>query len=69
VSAYAQVSHRENIPWNLAPLPFRWHRCSAWTTGRIFSVGKGYVTVRRCACGAAFIGGKWEKKNSRRRNR
>lgn len=47
--AYSTPLHRDGVPWYKAPLPRRWHRCSAWTEG---STDGGATWVERCTCGA-----------------
>lgn len=52
------------VSWADAPIPSRFHRCYAHTTG-----WAGFDQVQRCACGAIrntrFRG--WLEKNSRRK--
>lgn len=61
---FHRVEHRDDIPWNEAPLPRRWHLCDVWT-----SEWFGLSQVCRCACGAITenIRQKWHGKNSRRK--
>jgi len=58
------TEHRDGTPWDEAPMPSRWHRCSAQTSSWL-----GFDQVLRCACGAIrntrFKG--WLEKNSRRK--
>jgi hypothetical protein len=56
-------AYRGGIPWNLAPLPRRWHRCRPWHTGYLGQ------RIERCACGAtrSDIANFWHGKNARRR--
>ena len=58
------MAHRDGVWWNDAPVPPRWHRCWAQTTG--FFEGR---RVERCACGAIRYSGDgvgWTDRNSRR---
>lgn len=60
------VFHRDDVPWNEAPLPRRWHRCRAWTVGQVSG-----QYVERCACGAIWMDGfrgGWSAKNERRKS-
>lgn len=62
---HVELEHRDGIPWWEAPVPRRWHKCSAQTVGWLSC---GYV--ERCACGAiSGLGarGYWFDRNSRRR--
>lgn len=55
------IVNRNNTWYFDAPLPRRWHRCSAWTVSE---------DVSRCACGAVQMPsfqGDWIERNSRRR--
>lgn len=61
--ALHHVTNRDGIWWRRAPLPPRWHICTAWTTGRLADG----ALVERCACGAWRLGGgSWFDKNLRR---
>jgi hypothetical protein len=58
------ISHRDGIPWYKAPVPHRWHRCSAQTVGLVDA-------IERCACGALRYtygrgAGLWGERNSRK---
>jgi hypothetical protein len=54
------VVHRDDVPWYDAPIPPRFHRCSAQTQSLIMG-------VQRCACGAiAQTFGPWMRRNDRR---
>lgn len=56
--------HVGGVWWHEAPLPRRWHRCRAQSTG--FISGAGYIS--RCACGAmSRDGGPWFNRNERRK--
>lgn len=53
-----------NPPWWRAPLPRRWHRCTAQTAALVAGLGR----VWRCPCGAMKVNSRgWTDKNSRRR--
>lgn len=57
--------HHQGTPWNLAPLPPRWHRCTAWSAGTPRAT---LLRRERCACGALREEGSpgWSLRNSRR---
>jgi hypothetical protein len=61
--------HKNNVWWHEAPLPRRWHKCSAWSKGFIRSLGSFGFTVERCACGGTRLDGHnpWTTRNSRRK--
>lgn len=62
--------HRDGIPWTAAPIPHRWHQCTAWTAGRGFGPDGPYI--ERCGCGAIrtqFPVTPWAERNSRRGRR
>lgn len=50
--------------WWQAPLPRRWHRCRAWTMGRVDG-----ALIMRCACGGFRFASErfWMDRNSRRK--
>lgn len=58
------LEHLGGVPWNEAPLPSRFHRCTPQTRGFFGSSG-----VQRCACGAIRLRpvDRWSERNSRRR--
>lgn len=60
------IDNKGGVPWWEAPIPRRWHRCSAQSTLQLSDSS----TVARCACGATsitFPGEKpfWLDRNSR----
>lgn len=57
-----EIEHKDNIPFWQAPVPRRWHKCSAQTRG-----WSGLNFVERCACGAIRFEGCWIERNSRRK--
>lgn len=63
---FYKADHRDGIPWDEAPLPRRWHKCTAWSAEWF-----GFSQVVHCACGAAMenIVREWSGKNARRKGR
>lgn len=59
------MCHLDGIPWDLAPIPRRWHRCTPQTKG----FTRSGEHVLRCACGGISIGlgAWWGERNSRRK--
>jgi hypothetical protein len=56
------VADLDGVSWFDAPVPSRWHRCTAQTKGFFRDSG----VVHRCACGAISRGdGYWMERNSR----
>ncbi len=55
------VQHRGGVAWHASPLPPRFHRCWAQTSG---------PGIERCPCGAARMEGfgGWADRNSARRS-
>lgn len=58
------IVHKVGVPWHTAPMPRRWHRCRAWSTG---------LGWKFCACGGKTLEGHevrgrdvWIERNSRR---
>lgn len=43
------LEHRNDEPWHLAKIPWRWHRCRPQTTA---TTAEGELLWQRCACGA-----------------
>ena len=62
------IEHRDGVPWHDAPVPRKWHRCSAQSWGWVGSYGLRYV--ERCACGAIRLHKKhpWDERNTRSRS-
>lgn len=59
------LHNRDDILWADAPIPRRWHRCTAWTYG--YCYGSFY---ERCACGAVRRDRRsWFDRNTRRKGR
>lgn len=59
-----ELHHRDGVAWLDAPMPWRFHRCSAQTYG-YFNYSE---QVERCACGAIRLDGRshWMNRNSRK---
>lgn len=65
-----RLEHINGVTWNMAPVPVRWHFCTAWTRGWTGLYDLRYI--ERCACGAIRLDGQgrptvWANKNTRRR--
>lgn len=60
------ISHVDGVPWDRAPLPRRFHRCRAQSSGPVERVG----FVEQCACGGVRIDrtGEWMDRNARRKH-
>lgn len=59
----AGTEHLYGVRWHEAPLPRRWHRCWAQTTGWY-----GVTRVERCACGGIRLDGRrWSDRNASRK--
>ena len=56
--------HKNDTWWHQAPIPRRWHKCEAWSSGPV----RGRE-VERCACGSIRLDRRdpWIAKNSRRK--
>jgi len=58
-----ELENLDGVPWEIAPLPRRFHRCAPQTRGWISM----FTRIKRCACGGINYGGiGWFEKNSRR---
>lgn len=45
------TEHRDGVPWNEAPRPWRWHRCRPQTRGVVEGRDGERLLVERCRCG------------------
>lgn len=63
----AMVHDTNGVSWHEAPLPWRWHRCQAWTLAVVTSDDDESLTfIDRCRCGAIRINnGDWFNRNIR----
>lgn len=61
-----EIWHLRGVAWWDAPIPRRWHRCTAQTRGTI----NYFEKVERCACGAFAYADEspriWLDRNSRK---
>lgn len=59
-------THKRNLWWHEARIPWRWHRCRPWTQGN-YESSSTHAYIERCACGAIRIDhGSWLDRNARR---
>lgn len=57
-----EFEHLDGVPWHAMPIPRRWHRCRAQTSGTY-----GPDRIERCACGAIRYNRRgWLDRNTRR---
>lgn len=60
--------HRGGLPWDLAPIPPRWHTCRSQTV-ELYREDGVLTGTFRCACGAVTDRtGVWHDRNTRRRS-
>ncbi|MGH3813242.1 MAG: hypothetical protein ACRDUV_12400 [Pseudonocardiaceae bacterium] len=60
------VRHRGGVPWDVAPVPYRWHACRT-QTGELRREGGVLDGTCCCACGAVTDrAGAWRHRNCRR---
>lgn len=60
------LEHRNGVAWHDAPIPRKFHRCTAQSRGFILSMKHGPVIIERCACGAVnFESEGWDERNTR----
>ncbi len=60
------VRHRGGLPWDVAPIPPRWHACQPQTVELHHEHGL-LTGTGRCACGAVTDHtGAWHHRNTRR---
>lgn len=63
-----ETRHRGGLPWDVAPIPPRWHSCRPQTV-ELYREGGVLTGTFRCACGAVTDRtGIWRRRNIRRRS-